>query len=83
MEMIQEKDYKKVFDCSRENWRWFEDNRERLHEEYPEEFIIILEKRVVAHNSELDQALKELPSEYRDKEHLIELMSKEGIELVL
>ena len=83
MGIVQEKDYRKIFDQSRENWRWFEENRERLLEEYPEEFVVISEKRVVAHDSQLDQALKELLPEYRGKEHLVEFMTKEGIELVL
>jgi predicted metal-dependent hydrolase len=37
----------------------------------------------MAHNPDLEQLLEELPPEYRAKEHLIEYISQEGIELVL
>ena len=83
MSLVQNENYRKIFNQSRENWRWFEENRERLIKDYDEEFVVIIEKNVIAHNPDLGQLLQELSPEYRAKEHLIEYISKEGIELVL
>ena len=83
MSLVQNENYRKIFNQSKENWKWFEENRERLAKDYVEEFVVIADKKVVAHNSDLGQVLDKLPPEYRAKEHLIEYLSKEGIELVL
>lgn len=83
MSLVQNKNYRKIFNQSKENWRWFEENRESLIKDYAEEFIVIADKKIIAHNPNLGQLLEELPLEYRAKEHLIEYISKEGIELVL
>ena len=83
MPLVQNENYRKIFNQSRENWRWFEENRESLIKNYAEEFIIIADKKVIVHNPDLAQLLAKLPLEYRAKEHLIEYISKEGIELVL
>ena len=83
MPLIQSENYQKIFNQSRENWRWFEENREILIKNYPEEFVVIADKKVIVHNPDLGQLLEGLPPEYRAKEHLIKYISKEGIELVL
>ena len=83
MPLVQNKKYQEIFNQSKENWKWFEENKERLIENYAGEFVFISDKNVVAHNSDLERLLGEVGKEYRTKEHLIEYITREGIELVL
>lgn len=83
MVKIQDKTYQRKFEQAKKNWKWFEQNRERLLGKYSEEFVAISEEKVMAHDAELDKLLENIPVEYKDKERLVEYLSKEGIELVL
>ena len=83
MPLVQNEKYQEIFNQSKENWKWFEENKERLIEDYAGEFVFISDKNVVAHHSDLGKLLEEVEQEYRSKEHLIEYITKEGIELVL
>jgi len=83
MEEVKNKEYREIFNKSKENWDWFRKNRGKLLEEYSEQFVLISEQRVIAYSSDLDRLLKMVSPEYREKEHLVKYLSKEGIELVL
>ena len=83
MQAYENKKYQEIFSQSKENWEWFTKYRGKLLEEYPEQFVFIAERRVVAHNPDLDRLFKMIPSEYREKEHWIEYLSKEGRKFVL
>jgi len=83
MPLVQDKKYQEIFNQSKENWKWFEENREKLIEKYAGEFVFISDRRVIAHNPDLQELLEEVEERYRTKEHLIEYITKEGIELVL
>lgn len=83
MEEVKNKEYREMFSKSKENWDWFRKNRAKLLEEYSEQFVLISEQRVIAYSSDLDRLLKMVSPEYREKEHLVKYLSKEGIELVL
>ena len=83
MQEIKNKEYREIFSKSKENLEWFTKNREKLLEEYSDQFVLISEQRVIAYSSDLDRLLKMVSPEYRDKEHLVKYLSKEGIELVL
>ncbi|MBW2106914.1 MAG: hypothetical protein JRI26_13065 [Deltaproteobacteria bacterium] len=83
MEEVKNKEYREIFSKSKENWDWFRKNRGELLEEYSEQFVLISERKVIAYSSDLDRLLKIVSPEYREKEHLVKYLSKEGIELVL
>lgn len=83
MVKVQDEIYQRKFHQAKEDWKWFEQNREGLLEKYSEEFVAISEEKVIAHDTELDKLLGKIPLEYKNKERLIEYLSKEGIELVL
>jgi len=83
MEEVKNKEYREIFSKSKENWDWFRKNRGELLEEYSEQFVLISERKVIAYSSDLDRLLKMVSPEYREKEHLVKYLSKEGIELVL
>jgi hypothetical protein len=80
---IQDKTYQKKIEQGKKNWMWFEKNREKLLEKYSEEFVAISEEKVIAHHADLDKLLENIPLEYKDKQRLVEYLSKEGIELIL
>ena len=83
MPLVQDEKYQEIFNQSKENWKWFEENKENLIENYAGEFVFISDRRVIAHNPDLQELLEEVEERYRTKEHLIEYITKEGIELVL
>jgi len=83
MQEIKNKEYREIFSKSKENREWFRKNREKLLEEYSEQFVLISEQRVIAYSPDLDRLIKMVSPKYREKEHLIKYLSKEGIELVL
>ena len=83
MQEIKNKEYREIFSKSKKNREWFRKNREKLLEEYSEQFVLISEQRVIAYSSDLDRLLKMVSPEYKEKEHLVKYLSKEGIELVL
>ena len=83
MPLVQDEKYQEIFNQSKENWKWFEENKEKLIEKYAGEFVFISDRRVIAHNPDLQELLEEVEERYRTKEHLIEYITKEGIELVL
>jgi len=83
MQETENKKYQEIFNKSKENWEWFRKHREKLLEEYSEQFVFISEQRVIGYNSDLDRLLEMIPPKYSEQEHLIEYLSKEGVELVL
>ena len=41
-----------------ENWRWIEEERQRLAREYPNQYICVQDRRVVAAGEDIREALK-------------------------
>ena len=45
---------------SQRDWEWFHENKDSLLRQYPEQWVAILNGRVIAHHATLDEFTKEL-----------------------
>lgn len=71
--------YKKVFEEAEKNREWFNKNRRELLDRYLDEFIFICEQRIIDNNKNVYELLARVSSEYIEKEHSIEYLTKEKI----
>ncbi len=58
-------------------------NYQELVREYPEEFVAIWDKKVVADASDLEKLKSKIPTKLKGEKSLIKCVSREGIELIL
>jgi hypothetical protein len=83
MPAVQSRIYKKMFEEIRRDREWFLKNYQELVKEYPEEFVAIWDKKVVADASDLDELKSKIPTKLKGEKPLIKYVSREGIELIL
>lgn len=68
----------------REDVKWFEKNREELRKEHPDQFVAVLNKKIVTYGHDLKELLKKLDKMKIDVSScLIEFLSEEDLILVL
>ena len=70
---------------SREDSVWLNRHYDRLKLRYPDEFVAVLKKKVVAHNRDLKKLMKRLEKEYpKEAGHIaLEFVSPQKVELIL
>jgi hypothetical protein len=59
---------------------WIDQNREKLLEEYPEQWIAVQDRQVIASDPDFDGLLAKLPDPSRTA---VEFLSRKPIEIVL
>lgn len=75
---------KEEFRAFEKNMKWFQDNYEKLREQYAGQYVAINKGKVVMHGENAKALIEKLREEYGDiGAFVVEFVSKEKIELIL
>ncbi|MEW6618594.1 MAG: DUF5678 domain-containing protein [bacterium] len=83
MSVSQNRLYRKMFEKGRRDREWFLKNYQELVKGYPEEFVAIWNKKIVADASNLEELKDRIPAKLKREKPLIKYVSRKGIELIL
>lgn len=66
------------------NMRWFQNNYEKLREQYAGEYVAVNDNQVIMHDKDARALIKRLREQHKDiGAFVIEYVSKEKMELIL
>jgi hypothetical protein len=75
---------KKEFRVFEKNTKWFQDNYEKLREQFSGEYVAVNNSQVVMHDKDARTLINKLRQQYDDVGvFVVEFVSKEKVELIL
>lgn len=76
--------HKEEFKKFESNMKWFQDNYEKLKEQYAGEYVAVYDDRVIARGKDARGLINQLRKTYSDLgAFVVEFVSKEKMELIL
>ena len=66
------------------NGMWLNEHYDEIYRKYRNEFVAVKDRRIIAHNSDFEDLLKELKAMRIDlREVLVEYISEKGYEIIM
>ena len=66
------------------NGIWLNEHYDEIYRKYRNEFVAVKDRRIIAHNSDFEDLLKELKAKRIDlREVLVEYISEKGYEIIM
>ena len=66
------------------NGMWLNEHYDEIYRKYRNEFVAVKDRRIIAHNSDFEDLLKELKAKRIDlREVLVEYISEKGYEIIM